>query len=58
MNRPPIKAFEQLKAFCERTQCRRCVFGQKEANQQYVGCQLLDTAPCDWPCEWEGESDD
>ena len=52
MSRPPKKAIEQIKNYCEKTQCRRCVFGY--ADENYVFCQLMEDAPCDWDTE-EGE---
>lgn len=49
MSRPPIKALESIKNYCEKTQCRRCVFGFEErALNNYVGCRLMETTPCDW----------
>ena len=50
MSRPPMKALEQIKRYCEKTQCRRCEFGEKEITsmEDFVGCQLQQTVPCDW----------
>lgn len=48
MNKPPIKAIEAIKKYCERTQCRRCVFSIPERNSTYVGCSLQELPPCDW----------
>lgn len=49
MSRPPIKALESIKNYCEKTQCRRCVFGHTvDLATHYVDCLLLDTTPCDW----------
>jgi hypothetical protein len=50
MSRPPIKAITAIKNYCEKTQCRRCVFGLEydDALHNYVGCRLLETTPCDW----------
>lgn len=49
MSRPPIKAMESIKNYCEKTQCRRCVFGRtRDDDYHYVECALLETAPCDW----------
>lgn len=60
MSRPPIKALKSIKNYCEKTQCRRCVFGFKAnsiGDTDFVGCKLQETNPCDWnipitePCE-------
>ena len=49
MSRPPIKALESIKNYCEKTQCRRCVFGRTSDDSfHYVECLLLDKTPCDW----------
>lgn len=54
MSRPPIKAMESIKNYCEKTQCRRCVFGTNTADN-YVGCKLLENPPCNWDTEPLGE---
>ena len=51
MSRPPLKALEQIKHYCEKTRCRRCEFGKFFDDSIYVGCQLQQTAPCDWEIE-------
>jgi len=51
MSIPPLKALEQIKKYCEKTQCRRCYFGEKEyisTMEDFVGCRLQQTVPCDW----------
>ena len=51
MSRPPIKALEQIKNYCEKTQCRRCVYGETEyigEHDEYIGCYLQHNNPCDW----------
>ena len=50
MSRPPMKALESIKKYCEKTQCRRCEFGEQayEPSEDYVGCRLQQTVPCDW----------
>ena len=52
MSRPPKKALEQIKNYCEKTQCRRCIFGYKEHSLyddlDFVGCKLQMKNPCDW----------
>lgn len=51
MSRPPIKAMESIKNYCEKTQCRRCAFGFKAnsiGDTDFVGCKLQETTPCDW----------
>lgn len=57
MSRPPKKAVEQIKTYCEKTQCRRCIFGEVEKafsdDIDYVGCKLQMTNPCDWESEGE-----
>ena len=57
MSRPPIKAIESIKNYCEKTQCRRCVFGKREeiGYDDYVGCQLQESNPCDWEMDKEEE---
>lgn len=52
MSRPPVKALESIKKYCEKTQCRRCVFGRtRDDDYHYVECTLLEVAPCDWVIE-------
>lgn len=55
MSRPPMKAIESIKKYCEKTQCRRCDFGVREdiGYDDYVGCMLQENNPCDW--ELRGE---
>ena len=53
--KPPMKALEQIKNYCEKTQCRSCVFGDTY-NNGYVGCILLEKAPCDWDIKKEEET--
>ena len=51
MSRPPMKALEQIKRYCEKTQCRRCAFGEVEVfcdDSNFVGCKLQQDVPCDW----------
>lgn len=49
MSRPPIKALESIRNYCEKTQCRRCVFGRTvDYDDHYVSCMLVDKNPCDW----------
>ena len=51
MSRPPLKALEQIKKYCEKTQCRRCVYGETYNNMDdldFVGCSLQAVTPCDW----------
>ncbi len=56
MSRPPIKAMEAIKNYCEKTQCRRCVFGKTvDFEEHYVSCMLVDKNPCDWEIEQEAE---
>ena len=57
MSRPPKKAIEQIKNYCEKTQCRRCSFGYYNPNENYVYCRLMEDPPCDWDTE-EGEQDE
>ena len=54
MSKPPMKAIEQIKRYCEKTQCRRCVYGLRGSND-YVGCKLMDIPPCDWKIEEDDE---
>lgn len=52
--RPPRKAIEQIKNYCERTQCRKCIYGEREIHysyEDYVGCKLQMFCPCDWNIE-------
>jgi len=54
MSRPPKKALEQIKNYCEKTQCRRCIFGRKcygVDDLDFVGCELQMKNPCDWEIE-------
>ena len=56
MSRPPLKALEQIKRYCEKTQCRRCAFGYEgTVRDNYVECTLVETAPCDWEIKQEDE---
>lgn len=56
MSRPPIKAMESIKNYCEKTQCRRCMFGVTcDDDYHYVECTLLEVAPCDWDIPIENE---
>lgn len=48
MSRPPMKALEQIKRYCEKTQCRRCVFGDDSTYEHYVTCLLVETVPSEW----------
>ncbi len=58
MSKPPMKALEQIKRYCEKTQCRRCKFGVSDNMTGYVGCALMGVTPCDWYVEGEdGEQD-
>ena len=60
MSRPPMKALEQIKNYCEKTQCRRCVFGETDRSYNcdidFVACKLQMTNPCDWVIE-KGENE-
>lgn len=59
MSRPPIKAMEAIRNYCNRTQCRRCVFGRTvDYSEHYVSCMLVDTNPCDWEIEKEDSKND
>lgn len=57
MSRPPVKAIEQIKAYCEKTQCRRCIYGEVEKSYEsdYVACRLQMSNPCDWEVEQRKE---
>lgn len=59
MSRPPMKALEQIKRYCEKTQCRRCIFGERDNTPyddlDYVGCKLQQVPPCDWVIEEEDD---
>lgn len=57
MSRPPKKAIEQIKNYCEKTQCRRCVFGITDDYPDYVGCSLQEVNSCDWDLLKEEVSD-
>ena len=49
MSKPPMKAIQSIKNYCEKTQCRLCVFGTRyTADYDYVGCTLTENSPCDW----------
>jgi len=57
MSRPPMKAVEAIKNYCEKTQCRKCVFREIEkiGDLDYVACQLQMANPCDWEIERKEE---
>ena len=57
MSRPPIKAVEAIKNYCEKTQCRKCVFREIEkfGDLDYVACQLQMDNPCNWGTEGKEE---
>ena len=62
MSRPPLKALESIKKYCEKTQCRKCAFGERttvycNSDTDYVACTLQMNNPCDWETE-EGEQND
>ena len=53
MSRPPLKALESIKRYCSKTQCRKCVFGERttiysNSDTDYVACYLQMHNPCDW----------
>ena len=49
MSKPSIEAMASIKNYCEKTQCRRCIFGvTRDDDYHYVECSLLEVAPCDW----------
>lgn len=50
MSRPPRKAIEQIKRYCEKTQCLRCIYGYKDRsnNIDFVFCTLQESNPCEW----------
>lgn len=61
MPKPPIKAIESIKNYCEKTQCRRCVYGDEnhiDGEINYVGCMLQENNPCDWELPWKEDPDD
>lgn len=51
MTRPPYKALYSLKTYCEKTQCRRCTYGDPKYGKDSIKCLLVDTPPCDWDIE-------
>jgi len=57
MSRPPIKAIEQIKNYCEKTQCRKCIYGETEkiGDFDYVACKLQMSNPCEWEVERKEE---
>ena len=58
MSRPPKKAIEQIKNYCEKTQCRRCVFGYYNPSENYVYCRLMEDPPCDWDVEGSEQNEE
>ena len=63
MSRPPMKAVEQIRNYCEKTQCRRCVYGHEDGRNisdgiNYVACTLQMSNPCDWVIEKENSNVD
>lgn len=57
MSRPPRKAIEQIKRYCERTQCLRCIYGEKDraSHIDYVYCKLQESNPCEWDLKEDEE---
>ena len=61
MSRPPMKAIESIRNYCEKTQCRRCIYGDEqhlEGEINYVACMLQASNPCDWDISWKDEKND
>ena len=62
MNRPPLKALENIKNYCNKTQCRQCYFGDRQDTLydrlDFVGCKLQQVTPCDWFINGMGEYDE
>lgn len=60
MSRPPIKAIRSIKSYCEKTQCRKCVFGETEmiGDVDYVACQLQTANPCEWEVKDEEDEEE
>ena len=62
MSRPPLKALEQIKNYCNKTQCRQCYFGERYDTPydelDFVGCTLQRTTPCDWDTAESEDSED
>lgn len=51
MSRPPRKAMESIKNYCNKTQCRNCIYGEADAypeRRNYTRCVLVEDIPCDW----------
>lgn len=58
MSKPPLKALQSIKAYCEKTQCRRCAFGDRMTSDvDYVACALQEQNPCDWDVDGEVNTD-
>ena len=54
MSKPPMKAVEQIKNYCEKTQCRRCAFCELIQIDEYTDygmCMLQMSNPCEWELE-------
>ena len=63
MSRPPMKAVEQIRNYCEKTQCRRCIYGYVDGRNisddiNYVACALQMSNPCDCEIQKEKENVD
>ena len=48
--RPPRKAIEQIRNYCERTQCRKCIYGEREKIYGY-GSDETDYVALN--CKWQ-----
>ena len=62
MSKPPMKAVEAIKRYCEKTQCRRCAYGKREmlyssSDTDYISCALQERNPCDWEIGEEGTNE-
>lgn len=59
MSKPPMKALEQIKNYCSKTQCRQCVFGEQDhySDMDFVGCELQSTVPFYWEIDEEEKGD-
>lgn len=58
MKRPPIDAYNEIKMYCENTQCRLCIFGWRGADPKSINCSLINNTPCDWVYLEEIENDE
>ena len=49
MSKPPIKAAESIKKYCEkRKECHKCVFARLDEQWNVTRCRLHEELPLNW----------